>query len=56
MLAQYNIDKINSAFSKGFETKGSVKSLNNLTSHMEKATNKIITKWNETSSKEGIAK
>ena len=51
-----NIDKINSAFSKGFETKGSVKSLNNLTSHMEKTTNKIITKWNETSSKEGIAK
>jgi hypothetical protein len=41
-----NIDKINSAFSKGFETKGSVKSLNSLTSHMEKTTDKIIAKWN----------
>ena len=51
-----NIDKINNAFSKGFETKGSVKSLNSLTSHMEKITDKIIAKWNQASSNEGFAK
>lgn len=46
-----NIDKINDSFSKGFETKGAVNSLNQLTSEMTSSARKIAEAWDEVSSK-----
>ena len=51
-----SIEKINGQFSKGFETKGAVKSLETMTTEMRAQVEQIAAKWQEVSSRGDLIK